>query len=357
VKPCNGYYILRETPSLSFFIRPRNKKTSPPESPDVTRPDTPPPTAAAAPCLTGAGLLSPLAVGLDEHWDALAAARPPERRTVPEFQLEDYLPARRPYLDRNAALGLLAAALALGEAGIEGPVPCPASSDLAFATAFGPHGSLARFHDLVADKGPRLASPMLFPHTYLNTAAGLIAIEFALRGAHMNFCDGPDGAAHALWLAERRLRDGASELALAGGVDTPPEPAPPGAAEGAAFLTLESPASAARRGVEPWCRLQAVEIRPLDQTRDWARAAADAPCLAASAPAARRLAEAGVPARELAPLVGDAPGARLPLAVGLAALGCERGQFPAHWDLEPTAPLNVADAADAVLTLVRLAPA
>ena len=64
-----------------------------------------------------------------------------------------------------------------------------------------------RFYEQLLDKGPRHASPLLFPHSYSNTPANLAAIEFGLGGPHMVFYGSAD-VREALVFAFTRLGDG-----------------------------------------------------------------------------------------------------------------------------------------------------
>lgn len=293
--------------------------------------------------ITGVGLVSSLGIGVDEHIeglpDAMARTEGGGGRIAP-FELEDYLPSRKPYLDRHSALGLLAAALALGEGGIEGTVPCPALSGLAVSTAWGNHASLDVFSRKLMEKGIRLAPPMVFPHTYLNTTASLIAIEFGLRGSHFSFCDGSAGAGHGLWLLWREILAGKCALALAGGADYAPEDGP----EGAAFLLLERE-NGGERTVPPLCRLADVHI-------------------SSSAGNELQSAEAGVVITtsatpegqvDLSRLLGETGAARLPLAVGLAALGLSNPSVAESLGGVAAPPCyTIIDETPPVRTVVRL---
>jgi len=224
--------------------------------------------------ITGAGLVSPFGIGLDEHIEEQPVTASGSSGRVPDFDLDDYLPSKKPYLDRNTKLGLLAAALAMGEAGFEQTVPFPAESALAVSTAFGNHASLSRFSSILREKGIRLASPLIFPHTYLNATASMIAIEFGLRGTHLCFCDGCVGSCHSVWAMWHDVRRGRSRLAVSGGIDYVPDafsaPAPTEShlSEGAAFLLMESLGSSTERDAEPYCSIVDVSLMPEKQMRD-----------------------------------------------------------------------------------------
>jgi 3-oxoacyl-[acyl-carrier-protein] synthase II len=124
------------------------------------------------------------------------------------------------YLDRASALTLGASVLARKEAGWTGQDgPSPDRCGISLGTAYGCPDSMLRFWQSVAQKGPRLANPLFFSHSYPNTPASLEAIEHALAGPHFTFCQGLASGALALIEAADALRSGRADRMLAGGFD------------------------------------------------------------------------------------------------------------------------------------------
>jgi 3-oxoacyl-[acyl-carrier-protein] synthase II len=111
-----------------------------------------------------------------------------------EFSVKPYVQSVKGYLDPAAAYSLAAARLCLED---DGAVP-EDMSDFAIvaATQYGAPQSGYKFFQMLIEKGHRLASPMVFPHSYPNTAANLIAIEYGAAGPHMvlTTCDDAGGA-------------------------------------------------------------------------------------------------------------------------------------------------------------------
>ena len=134
---------------------------------------------------------------------------------VPPFEPESILPTAKAYLDRQSLLAMSAAALALREPRLEGLAP--ERIGVSHGTAWGAAETLVRFWADCREKGPRLVKPMLFPHTYANAAASLIAIEWEMRGFHANFAGGPNASSFALAAAVDALRGGEADAILAGG--------------------------------------------------------------------------------------------------------------------------------------------
>lgn len=171
------------------------------------------------------GFVSALGIGMEEAEAAWAEGESVlvedgdgvSRGRVPDFNPDEILPAPKAYLDRQCLLALSAAALAMR--GVKrGAVPSNRFGT-SMGTAFGAYETLSRFRDDCREKGPRLVRPMLFPHTYANAAASLIAIEWELRGHHANFAGGSNASTMAIISAVDALRSGACDAVLAGGAE------------------------------------------------------------------------------------------------------------------------------------------
>ncbi len=247
--------------------------------------------------VTGLGLLSPLGIGADETraaWregeSALTRAAHPATpaRTalpwvsaVPDFRVADFLPTPKNYLDRNSELLLAACSLALADAGLAPGACRPERIGLGVGTAWGGLDTMAAFFDDYVRKGPRLVKPMLFPHTYANAAISLAAMEWELRGPHLNFASGRVASAQALVAALDALRADEADVMLAGGCEAlgdnrlrlldalgllasgPARPAPfaagpatVAAAECGVMLVLERADRAQARGARPQARVR-----------------------------------------------------------------------------------------------------
>ncbi|MBM4164428.1 MAG: hypothetical protein FJ222_08310 [Lentisphaerae bacterium] len=183
--------------------------------------------------ITAIGLLSPL--GLDSAETAAAlregvpAALPSEtfRRPdgspwltaeVPPFAVADYLTPKA-FLDRNSALFLAACASALRAGGMDPRTLPYGRAGLVAATVWGGLDTLDLFWADYRNKGPRLVRPLLFPHTYANTAVSLAAMEWALTGEHINIVSDRTAAGQAMCEAAALIREGRADVMLAGGVE------------------------------------------------------------------------------------------------------------------------------------------
>ena len=184
----------------------------------------------------------------------------PTAGEVPPFNLREILPSPKTYLDRHSELFLAATALALQDSRLSPGMIAPERVGLAVGTAWGGIGTLDTFFADYIHKGPRLVKPLLFPHSYANAAISLAAMEWEIRGPHLNFVSHATASTQALIAAFDTIRAGEADLVVAGGTEAL-SPArwkallaegrglPPG--EGAAAFLIERRSAAAARGAAP----------------------------------------------------------------------------------------------------------
>lgn len=250
--------------------------------------------------ITGCGVVTANGIGREAFAEALLSGRTGigdltafdasdtgrERAAeIASFDPAPYLRTPKNYLDRNSALAFAAAEMAVRESGLALP-----QMDRGFGVACGSMAgnveSLGAFCAKVAEKGPKLAPPFLFPHTYYNTTAGLLSIEYGLNGPHGQFCSGGAAGLEAILFAAECIARGRTEAMLAGGAEAFNERTfrlaagrrwlSPGGAEscrpfgvgrngtilgeGAAFFVLESAESARTRGAKALARVGAFAV-------------------------------------------------------------------------------------------------
>ena len=186
--------------------------------------------------ITGLGALLPRG-----DWEgAQLTPRQSDEFSIGAIDRAAYPLAPKTYLDRASELALCAASLALRDA----KVTAPLGDDfgMALGTQFGCVETMRVFEDKLHQSGTRGASPLLFSHSYFNSAAALIAIEWGIGGHHAPFC-GADSAWQAIEAGRDAIALGHADAMLCGGVDARSEArawagedAP---AEGAFFVVLQ----------------------------------------------------------------------------------------------------------------------
>jgi 3-oxoacyl-[acyl-carrier-protein] synthase II len=182
--------------------------------------------------ITGAGPVTAVGIGQDSFTDGIIGSdsgimeissfehsKYPVRSAaaVQDFDAADYLPTPKNYLDRNTALSFGAFSLALANSRIVLDEFDRSQIAVTWGTAFGGCDTSNLFYGDIRKKGPRFGKPILFPHTYSNTAISMLCIEYRLPGPHMNFASGWTASGHALVYAYDMIISGRVPLAFAGG--------------------------------------------------------------------------------------------------------------------------------------------
>jgi 3-oxoacyl-[acyl-carrier-protein] synthase II len=374
--------------------------------------------------ITGVGPVTAAGIGRTALADALVAGRsgirPRARIAAPGlraqtagelqgFDVAEYLETPKTYLDRSSELAFAALSLALEDANLDLSTVDKSSAGLMLGTAYGSLETMATFYADLLDKGPRLVKPVLFPHSYANTAISLLAIEYGLAGPHLLFTSGGVASAQALLTAFDWIRAGRASLVFAGGMDalslplltglelaglaSPADGGPerctpfdrarngyvPG--EGAGILVLESDHAAAARGAPVLgellaagtaaaadgsslaletglARAMALALRGSRSVDAVVAAANGSPAAdAAEARALRRVFPTGVPVTSANPLWGETAGAAGALQVATALAMFESGTIPAILNLtdaDPACPVQAVMGAPRAVPLERV---
>lgn len=185
-------------------------------------PKTPSQRLAGRVCIRQAGWVLPADIGsgdaLFQHPEWLKISTAVNDRLA-GFSPKPYLKSVKGYLDPGGAMLLAAARLAIPADAVAGTQG--SRCGISTVTRYGSMGSGYAFFSQMASKGPRMASPMIFPHGYANTPGNLAAIEFGYAGPHMVFYGNQDIRA-ALDFAVARLLDGSAEDMLVGFYESAP---------------------------------------------------------------------------------------------------------------------------------------
>lgn len=164
--------------------------------------------------LEGASGIMEIAAFEHEKYDAHLAA------AVEDFDVKDFLPTPKNYLDRNTELSFGAFSLALKASGIDFAKIDKSELALIWSTAFGGTDTMNLFYSDIQKKGPRFGKPILFPHTYSNTAISMLSIEYKLNGPHMNFVSGWTASGQALAYGYDLVASGRVPVAFVGGAES-----------------------------------------------------------------------------------------------------------------------------------------
>jgi beta-ketoacyl-acyl-carrier-protein synthase II len=182
--------------------------------------------------ITGLGLVTPGGVGVEASWQAVlagegTAATDPALAgldvtmscRVPDFDGTALLGRRARKLDRFVQLVLVAAAEAIGDAGLD-----PASWDgarvgVVIGCGMGGAPTWEEQHSVLLDRGHSRVSPHLIPRMVPNMAAGHVAMDHGAHGPNLCTATACASGATAIGTALDLLRAGRCDVVLAGGTE------------------------------------------------------------------------------------------------------------------------------------------
>lgn len=188
--------------------------------------------------ITGLGAVSALGVGVAAFWEGLTAGRSGTRpitlvdpaqlavtvgAEVPGFDpLAHFDETRLALLDRVCQFALVAAAEALGQAGLDRGVIAAASDrvGVAIGTAMGACATQdAAYERLYGGRGRM--HPFTIPMLMYNAAAAQVSMTWGARGPTLALSTACASGAHAIGEAAEIIRAGRADLMIAGGTDAP----------------------------------------------------------------------------------------------------------------------------------------
>ena len=252
--------------------------------------------------ITGMGVISPLGLDVASSWEGIAQGRSGvdyitafdaegfDTRFAAEvkgFNPEEYLDrkdARR--MDRFAQFAAVAAQQACRQANLQPGREDPYRVAVIIGSGIGGICTLSQQFGVLAERGPKRVSPFLIPMMLGDMASAQVSMVTGAMGANYCLVSSCSSGADALGQGWEMVRQGREDIVLAGGSEAPVAPVavagfnalralsrgnddPPGASrpfdrardgfvigEGSAVFVLESPESAARRGVEPLAELR-----------------------------------------------------------------------------------------------------
>jgi 3-oxoacyl-[acyl-carrier-protein] synthase II len=186
--------------------------------------------------ITGAGLVTPLGIGVEESWAALCAgkcgvgeitrfdASQFETRIAAEvrdFRAEDFLPkkeAKRTEL--FIAYAIAAARMAIEDAGLV--IDGGNAHRVGVITGCGLGGLAYLEHTayIVREKGPRRVSPFFIPMLIGNMAPGMISIHLGAKGPNASVATACAAGTHAVGDSFKAIQRGAADAMITGGVES-----------------------------------------------------------------------------------------------------------------------------------------
>ncbi|MGH1460029.1 MAG: beta-ketoacyl-ACP synthase II [Paracoccaceae bacterium] len=194
--------------------------------------------------VTGLGLVTPLACGVEETWKRLLAGQS-GADTIKQFDAShlatDYacevkhgdgtdgtfnaddwmLPKERRKVDDFILYGIAAAEQAVQDAGWmpedrEGQI----RTGVMIGSGIGGLNSIAETAVLIKERGPRRVSPFFIPGALINLISGQVSIKYGFKGPNHAVVTACSTGAHAIGDAARLIQWGDADVMIAGGAES-----------------------------------------------------------------------------------------------------------------------------------------
>ncbi|MEM9145789.1 MAG: beta-ketoacyl-ACP synthase II [Pseudomonadota bacterium] len=195
--------------------------------------------------VTGLGLLSPLACGVEETWSRLLEGRsgagkirhfdashlpaqiaceiPLGDGSDATFNAGDWVaPKDQRKIDRFITYALCAADQAVADAGWRPDDPQALErTGVLIGSGIGGIESIAETAVTLKEKGPRRVSPFFIPGALINLCSGQVSIRYGFKGPNHAVVTACSTGAHAVGDAARLIALGDADVMLAGGAESP----------------------------------------------------------------------------------------------------------------------------------------
>jgi 3-oxoacyl-[acyl-carrier-protein] synthase II len=195
--------------------------------------------------VTGLGMVSPLACGVEETWSRLLAGQsgagtitrfdaghlattyaceiPRGDGTDGTFNPDDWMePKEQRKVDDFILYGMAAAVQAVRDAGWENPSDEEKlRTGVLIGSGIGGLQSIAETAVLIKEKGPRRVSPFFIPGALINLVSGQVSIRYGFKGPNHAVVTACSTGAHAIGDAARMIMWGDADVMVAGGAESP----------------------------------------------------------------------------------------------------------------------------------------
>ena len=195
--------------------------------------------------VTGLGMVSPLACGVEETWTRLLAGQSgagPITRFDPTgfattyaceipfgdgsdgtFNPDDWMSGKeRRKVDDFILYGMAAAEQAVKDAGwMPEDEEDRVRTGVMIGSGIGGLNSIAETSLLLNEKGPRRVSPFFVPGALINLVSGQVSIRFGFKGPNHAVVTACSTGAHAIGDAARLIQWGDADVMIAGGAESP----------------------------------------------------------------------------------------------------------------------------------------
>ncbi len=193
--------------------------------------------------VTGLGMLSPLACGVEETWTKLIAGQSGagtikhfDASALPcqiaceiplegegAFIVDDWVAAKdRRKIDRFITYALVAAEQAIRDAGwTDASEEEKERTGVMIGSGIGGIETIAETAITLKERGPRRVSPFFIPSALINLCSGQVSIKHGFKGPNHAVVTACSTGAHAIGDASRLIMYGDADVMVAGGAESP----------------------------------------------------------------------------------------------------------------------------------------
>jgi 3-oxoacyl-[acyl-carrier-protein] synthase II len=195
--------------------------------------------------VTGLGMVSPLACGVEETWMRLLAGKsgagpitqfdashlattyaceiPRGDGTNGTFNADDWMaPKDQRKIDNFILYGMAAAVQAVEDSGwVAESEAQKCRTGVMIGSGIGGLSSIAETAVLIKEKGPRRVSPFFIPGALINLVSGQVSIRFGFKGPNHAVVTACSTGAHAIGDAARLIAFDDADIMIAGGAESP----------------------------------------------------------------------------------------------------------------------------------------
>ncbi len=186
--------------------------------------------------VTGMGAVTPLAIGVEETWQALLAGKSgiglltqfdaAEFSTkiageVKGFDPADYIEVKEiKKMDRFIHLSIAAAKMAMDQSGL--PINEENAPRVGVMVGAGMGGLIAieKHHEIMLQRGPKKITPFFIPMLIINLASGQISIMFGAKGPNTAVVTACATGTHNIGDAFKIIQRGDADAMIAGGTES-----------------------------------------------------------------------------------------------------------------------------------------
>lgn len=186
--------------------------------------------------VTGIGLVTPLAIGTRQTWEALVNGQSGVGRIthfdasahasriaaeVKNFNPEDFFEAKQAKnLDLFVQYALAAADMAVKDSGLDLKESDAERVGVITGCGMGGLPTIEQYHQILMEKGPRRITPFLIPRIIPNMASGHISMRFNAKGPNLALTTACAAGTHAVGEAFRSIAYGDSDIVITGGTES-----------------------------------------------------------------------------------------------------------------------------------------